>query len=132
MSEDRDDSDGRDGRGRFAAGNRANPRGRPRRTGALGEDIARELKAGITITENGRRKRVSKLSASAKQIANQGASGDLRAARLAVDLALKADREREAAPAAAALAESDRAIVMRFIARLRATELFEENDNDDA
>ena len=53
MSEDRERS------GRFAAGNRANPNGRPRKTRSLNEEIARELSAKVTITENGKRKRVS-------------------------------------------------------------------------
>ena len=107
--------------GRFAAGNRANPNGRPRKTRSLNEEIARELSAKVTITENGKRKRVSKLSASAKQITNQGASGDL-----------KADKERAEAPGTVSLTESDTEIVGRFIERLKATELFEEHSDDDA
>jgi hypothetical protein len=125
-------SGGRDGNGRFTSGNRANPNGRPRKTRTLSEDIARELSAKVTITENGKRKRVSKLSASAKQIANQAASGDLKAAKLTMDLAQKADRDREAAPIAAGLTATDKEIVMRFITRFKATEPFEESGDDAA
>lgn len=126
MSEERERS------GRFAAGNRANPKGRPRKSRTLSEQITRELAATVTITENGKRRRVSKLAASAKQIANQGASGDFKAAKLTMDLAHKADREREAAPPAPGLTEPDQEIVMRFITRLKATEQFKENGDDDA
>lgn len=124
-------SDDRDRTGRFVPGNKAGPRGRGSGKRSLSEEIARELSAKVTITENGKRKRVSKLSASAKQIANQGASGDLKAARLTMDLAHKADKDREAAPyASAALTASDEEIVARFIARLKATELFEEKGDE--
>jgi hypothetical protein len=115
---------------RLCSKNRANPNGRPRKHHSLGADIARELSAKVTITENGKRKRVSKASASAKQIANNGAAGDLRAAKIVMDLARKADADREAAPERAALTDSDMAIAMRFIERLKATELSEESSDD--
>ena len=118
--------------GQFGAGNRANPAGRPPKGKSMLEEVARELRAKVTITENGKRKQVSKLAANAKQIANQGASGDLKAAKMAVDLAHRADKDRDPAPAPARLSDNDREITMRFIERLRATELFEESGDVDA
>ena len=109
--------------GQFGAGNCANPAGRPRRGRSMLEEVARELQAKVTITENGTRKRVSKLAANAKQIANQGASGEIKAAKMAVDFALRAEKEREAPPGAAPLSQNDREIVERFLARLKLTEL---------
>ena len=109
--------------GQFGAGNRANPNGRPRNGRSMYDEVARELQAKVTITENGQRKRVSKLAANAKQIANQGASGEIRAAKMAVDFALRAEKEREAPPEAQPLSQNDRAIVERFIARVKAAEL---------
>ena len=122
----------RDSNGRFGPGNRGNPNGRPRKSRSLIDQVMRELQTKVTITENGTRKQIPKLSASAKQIANQGASGDIKAAKLAVDYAMKAEKEREPAAAAPALTEHDRAIVMRFIARLQATELYKDDDHDHA
>ena len=90
----------------------------------------KELNASVPVTENQKRKNISKLSASLKQVANQGASGDLRAAKLTLDLALKAEREQEALPQAPPLTENDRDIVNRFIARLRATFVEETTDVD--
>ena len=72
--------DERKANGQFGAGNRANPNGRPRKGKSMYDEVKRELQAKVTITENGKRKRVSKLAANAKQIANQGASGEIRAA----------------------------------------------------
>jgi hypothetical protein len=110
--------------GQFGAGNRANPAGRPRKGKSMLEEVARELRAMVTITENGKRKRVSKLAANAKQIANQGASGEIKAAKMAVDFALRAEKEREAPPGVTPFSHNDRDIVERFIARLKLTEFW--------
>ena len=108
--------------GQFGAGNRANPMGRPRKTKSMIDEVARELQAKVTITENGKRRRVSKLAANAKQVANQGASGELKAAKMTMDFAMRAEREREAPPEARTLSQNDREIVERFIARLKLTD----------
>ena len=109
--------------GQFGVGNRANPTGRPRKGKSMYDEIARELQAKVTITENGQRKRVSKLAANAKQIANQGASGEIRAAKMAVDFALRTEKEREAPAEPRPLSQNDREIVERFLARNKLAEL---------
>lgn len=113
---------GRERNGRFGLGNCANPRGRPPKDRSISSTILKELNAPLTITENQKRKRVSKIAASAKQIANSGASGDLRAAKMAMDYALKAEGSQSGAPQIAPLTTNDKEIVARFIARLHATE----------
>jgi hypothetical protein len=125
-------SDGREMNGRFAMGNRANPNGRPRKNRSVNDTILREIKAPVTVTENNKRRRISKLEANAKQIANLGASGDLRAAKLTMDLALRAEGSQDASPAQLPLTANDRAIAERFIARLGLTELREKTDEPDA
>lgn len=119
---------GRERNGRFGLGNCANPRGRPRKDRSITSTILKELNAPLMITENHKRKRVSKIAASAKQIANSGASGNIRSAKLAMDYALKAEGSQAGAPQVAPLTTNDKEIVARFIARLRATE--EQNDAD--
>ena len=94
--------------------------------------LAREMKAPVTVTENNKRRKISKLEATAKQIANQGASGDYRAAKLTMDLALRAEGAREVTSAPLPLTENDRAIAERFIARLKLTQMEETTDDDDA
>jgi|SRR5579884_2820991 len=125
-------SDGREMNGRFAIGNRANPNGRPRKNRSVNDTILREIKAPVTVTENNKRRRISKLEANAKQIANLGASGDLRAAKLTMDLALRAEGSQEGSPVPLPLTENDRAIAERFIARLRLTQMTETTDDRDA
>ena len=124
-------SEGREGNGRFAQGNRANPNGRPRRGRSVNETILREIKAPISVTENNKRKRISKLQANAKQIANLGASGDLRAAKMAMDLAIRAEGAQVSESAPLPITQNDRAIVERFIARLGLTQMTGDADDSD-
>ena len=124
-------SDGREMNGRFAIGNRANPKGRPRKSRSVNDTILREIKAPVTVTENNRRRKITKLEANAKQIANLGASGDLRAAKLTMDLALRAEGASEISSAPLPLTENDRAIAERFIARLGLTQIQIEEKSDD-
>lgn len=125
-------SDGREQNGRFAIGNRANPKGRPRKNRSVNDTILREIKAPVTVTENNKRRKISKLEATAKQIANQGASGDYRAAKLTMDLALRAEGARDVSTAPLPLTENDRAIAERFIARLGLTQIQEKSNDDNA
>jgi hypothetical protein len=125
-------SEGREMNGRFAVGNRANPNGRPRKNRSVNDTILREIKAPVTVTENNKRRRISKLEANAKQIANLGASGDLRAAKLTMDLALRAEGSQDAPPAPLPLTQNDRAIAERFIARLGLTSFREKTDDPNA
>jgi hypothetical protein len=125
-------SEGREQNGRFAIGNRANPQGRPRKSRSVNDTILREIKTPVTVTENNKRRKITKLEANAKQIANLGASGDLRAAKLTMDLALRAEGARETAPAELPLTQNDRAIVERFIARLNVTQIAEKIDDGNA
>lgn len=125
-------TDGRERNGRFGQGNRANPNGRPRRGRTVNDIIMREMSSSLTVTENSKRKRISKLAANAKQIANQGASGDLKAAKMSVDMALKAEIGAAASTGPPPLTHNDRAIVERFIARLNLTQISEQNNDADA
>jgi hypothetical protein len=117
--------------GRFGPGNCANPRGRPRKDRSVSATILKELNSPVLITENAKRRKITKLAANTKQIANKGASGELRAAKMVLDLAMKAENDREVMPVTPILAANDRAIVDRFIARLRAT-FYEEVRHADA
>jgi hypothetical protein len=106
--------------GRFQPGRSGNPKGRPRKANTVGDAVRSALAAKVTINEGGKRKRITKQDAAATQWANKSASGDLRAAKLAFDMAQRAeDREAAAPSAGAVLTASDEAIVERLVARLR-------------
>ena len=64
---------------RFKSGQSGNPTGRPRGAKNFVTAIEDELRARVTVTENGRRKRVTKRQVIAKRLVNRAAEGDLRA-----------------------------------------------------
>jgi hypothetical protein len=125
-------TDPRDRSGRFRPGQTGNPNGRPKKQQSVDAALTRALQEKITVTEQGRRKRKSKLEVTAAQIANKGAGGDLRAAKMALDMASKAEGNQGGTPAVLPLTENDRAIAERFIARLRLTQIQEKSDDDHA
>jgi hypothetical protein len=110
----------RDTAGRFRPGRTGNPKGRPKTCRGVDAAIAKALAEKIAVTEQGKRKRKSRLDVTAAQLANKGASGDLRAAKLALDQARKAEERAEAeAIRAPIMTETDREIAARVIARLQ-------------
>ena len=124
--------DARDSSGRFRPGQSGNLSGRPRKLATVDAAVTKALQEKITVTEQGRRRRKSKLEVTAAQIANKGAGGDLRAAKMALDLATKAEGNQQGPPTALPLTESDRDIAERFIARLGLTQFPEKTNDDDA
>ena len=66
---------------RFKKGQSGNPKGRPKGSKNLATLLERVLTEQVLITENGRRRSISKLEASFKQLVNRAASGDLAAMR---------------------------------------------------
>ncbi len=67
---------------RFRPGQSGNPRGRPKRAHGLGAVVARALGERVEATENGRKRRITKLEAAVTQLANSAAKG--RSARDAI------------------------------------------------
>jgi hypothetical protein len=116
--------------GRFAKGHSGNNRGRPRKPRTVDGEILKAAYEPVTVTENGKRKRITKTAANAKKLVNSGVTGTSREAKAALEMAQKAE-ERAAANAASieTLTASDEAILERFIARHKRAWL-EEQAND--
>jgi len=64
---------------RFKPGQSGNPNGRPRGAKNFAIAIGQELDSRVTVTENGRRRRISKREVIAKHLVNKAVSGDLKA-----------------------------------------------------
>ncbi|WP_339706363.1 DUF5681 domain-containing protein [uncultured Sphingosinicella sp.] len=112
--------DKRDEKGRFRKGACPNPKGRPRKDRSVSAAILTAADAKVTATENGKRRKIRKIDATAAQIANKGAAGDIRAGKLLLDLAARSEGERQsAAPADAPLTPDDQQIVEWFLAEYR-------------
>lgn len=69
---------------RFPKGKSGNPTGRPRKQ-TLAEVVDAALHEPVVVTENGKRKTITKLEAMTKQLVNKGASGDARVAKMLMD-----------------------------------------------
>ncbi len=121
----------RDNAGRFRAGQTGNPQGRPKTRHGVDAAVVKALFEKVTVTEHGVRKRKSKLDISTAQMANQSATGDLRATKMAFDQARKAEERAEAeAVRVPIMTEADREIATRVIARLKQFIAKGEVDND--
>src|SRR5207248_1023401 len=62
---------------RFKPGESGNRKGRPNGAKNFATVMAHELNGRVAVTENGKRKKISKREAIAKQVTNKAASGDL-------------------------------------------------------
>jgi hypothetical protein len=106
--------------GRFPKGQSGNRKGRPRKDRSVNTiilDAANEL---ITAHHGGRQRKMPKLRATATQMANKGASGDLRAGKMLLDYAAKAEEQHAAkVPAEVPLTLSDQEIADAFLAEYR-------------
>ena len=112
---------GRDRAGRFRPGEPSgNPKGRPLRSRDVDTAITRALAEKVTVNEQGRRRRRTKLEVAAAQIANKSAGGDLAATRIALDQSRRAE-ERAAASRkhSPVLTSVDQEIITAIVARIR-------------
>ena len=105
--------------GRFPPGRSGNTKGRPKKTATVSAAIVSAMNKTITGHEHGRTRKMRKLDATATQIANKGASGDLRAGKLLLDMAAKAEALEAATAVPDTLTISDQEILDSFLADYR-------------
>lgn len=111
---------------RFKKGASGNPKGRPKGARGVNALLSAAMNEKVTVTEGGRRQRVSKLEVAFRQLANRAASGDARATKTMLDL-LRFGEAEASAKAPPAEAPEDRAarntlIMSALRARHRPTE----------
>jgi hypothetical protein len=73
----------------FKPGQSGNPHGRPKKVATFEEALRTELLAAVTVVQkDGKRRRISKQTAMLRQLINEAATGNLRAAMWISKLAL--------------------------------------------
>jgi len=84
---------------RFKPGKSGNPKGRPKNSKNFATTLQKELETLVEVTENGRKKTITKREAVVKQLVNKAASGDPRATPLLLRAAAGDDPGSASAPA---------------------------------
>lgn len=105
---------------RFQKGRSGNPAGRPRGAKNLTTVIGETLAERVAVTENGRRRKITKLAATCKQLVNKALSGDLRAMRLLLEFVrvIDARTESSAVEEPGLLEQADKEIMRELRVRL--------------
>lgn len=105
---------------RFRKGRSGNPRGRPAGSKNLATILARALDEPVLVSDNGRRRRITKREAIAAQLVNRSAQADLRAIQLLLGMLNEIERRGgDAPPETGGLAEADQQIIERLQTRFR-------------
>jgi hypothetical protein len=104
----------------FKKGQSGNPRGRPPGSKNLTTLLNETLNETVTITENGRRRKITKREAVIKQLVNKSASADARSLKILLDLMLNLEaRARSSAVATIpAVGAGDEEVLAQLKARL--------------
>lgn len=113
---------------RFQKGRSGNPKGRPKGSKNLDTLLVESVNERVTINENGVPKKVSKLAAMHKQLANKGATGDLRALQMILQKLEALESRSQAAAGSEAFDKADHAIMKDVSERLKRIAM--ENGND--
>lgn len=116
---------------RFKQGQSGNPKGRPKGARNFATVIEAELMAMVSITENGKTRKLSKQAIIAKRLVNNAAQGDAKA----IATLMQYDRQMEAqAQATAAVnertSEHDQLVMQSIIERLHQSTPKPEADHD--
>jgi len=100
----------------FQPGKSGNPRGRPKGALGLKAELQAELNEYVTITVNGKQKRIRKRRLIIKALAARAAKGDVRAAEKLLALVIQAEGFEPEAPIKRRLTDNDQQILEQFLA----------------
>ena len=106
---------------RFKPGQSGNPNGRPRGAKNFAVAIEQELVTRVTVTENGRRRRISKREVIAKHLVNKAAGGDLKAIPLLLNEARGGQSNPDPGSDQVFDTPEDRKVLDGIIARIRSS-----------
>jgi hypothetical protein len=105
----------------FKKGRSGNSKGRPKGSLNLATVLEQTLREKIVITENGRRKTVSKLQAAVTQLTRKATSGDLKAFQLLTALVRSAEeRASQGGELNSVSDEVDEKVVLGILKRIEA------------
>jgi len=104
----------------FTQGNSGNPKGRPKGKRNVATLLDAVLNEKVIINENGRKRKVTKLEASLKQVVNSATTGDLPSMRLLLQLASVAEGTLADRISPLFNNEDDKELIAQFLERSRS------------
>lgn len=107
---------------RFQPGQSGNPRGRPKGKRSIGATIQGILDQKVSVTENGKIRRVSKLEVIFRRLANDAMRADPRAMKLLLELAHKYRDPKETEDGQEQVGPDDRKILKAFLEQALSSE----------
>lgn len=102
----------------FEKGRSGNPKGRPKGTPDLKTIVRKSLSSQVTVTEGGKKKKVSTLTATVMRLNEKALKGDMRAIEKLLSLASDMAAELEAQKESRSLSARDAEIMERFKASM--------------
>ena len=104
---------------RFKKGESGNPTGRPKGSKNLTTLLEKELKQRVVVTENGRRRSITKQEAMVKHLVNKAVSGDRPLMQLLLDEIRLLEARAASSPSGTNLDEADREVMRQIQERMR-------------
>lgn len=107
---------------RFKPGQSGNPKGRPKGAKNFATAIDAELRACVAVSENGRRRKITKREAVAKQLVDKAVAGDPKAIPTLLNEARHHEKTAPAeGPVAVFGAAEDQKVIENIIKRIRSS-----------
>jgi hypothetical protein len=104
---------------RFKKGESGNPTGRPKGSKNLTTLLEKELKQRVVVTENGRRRSITKQEAMVKHLVNKAVSGDRPLMQLLLVEIRLLEARVASSPSGTNLDEADREVMRQIQERMR-------------
>ena len=104
---------------RFKKGHSGNRQGRPRGVKNLATLLGAALDEKVIVTENGRRRKITKREAIITQLVNRSTQADLKATQILLGMMQEIERRTDGSAEPASLSEADRQ-VLQFIRNRRS------------
>jgi hypothetical protein len=113
---------------RFKKGESGNPTGRPKGSKNLTTLLEKELKQRVVVTENGRRRSITKQEAMVKHLVNKAVSGDRPLMQLLLEEIRLLEARAASSPSGTNLDEADREVMRQIQERMRGLVKGEKED----
>jgi hypothetical protein len=104
---------------RYKQGQSGNPRGRPSGSKNLRTLVTDAVNELVVVTEEGRRRKISKRQAMIMQLVNQALKGDLRAFKILLEILRDIEDRSETETGKNTFGAADQKILEHFMTRLR-------------